>query len=64
MQVNALGALNLTRALLSHFRERKTGTVLFISSIGPYMVEHIAGGAAYMASKAYIEGLLILNLIL
>ena len=44
-QVNFFGAVNLTRALLPHFRERRTGTIINISSI--------SGAAAYPGMSSY-----------
>ncbi|HEY9312761.1 SDR family oxidoreductase [Williamsia sp.] len=53
MAVNYFGAVNLTLALLPHMKERKTGHIVNVSSIGVQ-----ARGprfAAYIASKAALE---------
>ncbi|KAJ5698001.1 hypothetical protein N7462_000006 [Penicillium macrosclerotiorum] len=52
---NALGPLNLTRALLPYMRGRRTGTILFMSSVGVYY--GAPGASAYAASKGLLEGL-------
>ena len=49
-QVNFFGAVNLTRALLPHFRERRTGTVINISSISG--VGSFPGMSSYGSVKA------------
>lgn len=49
-QTNVFGALNVSRAFLPYMRERKTGTVVFIGSLGGW----ISGpGAALYASTKY-----------
>ena len=39
-QTNVFGALNVSRAFLPYMRERKTGTVVFIGSLGGWMCVH------------------------
>ncbi|CAD6586846.1 MAG: hypothetical protein CYPHOPRED_003690, partial [Cyphobasidiales sp. Tagirdzhanova-0007] len=56
---NFWSALHITKAFLPHFRERRTGTVVQISSV---TVEVGFGGlAAYSASKAALSGRSLLN---
>lgn len=52
---NFFGALDVTRAILPHFRSRKTGHIVNISSIGGFRA--IAGAAIYNATKFALEGL-------
>ncbi|KAJ5200187.1 Short-chain dehydrogenase/reductase SDR [Penicillium cf. griseofulvum] len=52
---NAIGPLNLTRAFLPYMRGRQTGTILFMSSVGPYY--GAPGASAYSGSKGLLEGL-------
>ncbi|KAK4862005.1 hypothetical protein LT330_003143 [Penicillium expansum] len=52
---NALGPLNLTRAFLPYMRSRRTGAILFMSSVGAYY--GAPGASAYSASKGLLEGL-------
>lgn len=47
------GAVALTRALLPHFRERKTGTIVQITSMGGIMTA--PGFGAYCAAKHALE---------
>ncbi|UOE47957.1 SDR family oxidoreductase [Mucilaginibacter sp. SMC90] len=52
--VNVFGLMNVTRAILPHFRERMSGTIINISSMGGRVT--IPGGALYNASKFAVEG--------
>ncbi|OQE47255.1 hypothetical protein PENCOP_c001G08364 [Penicillium coprophilum] len=52
---NAIGPLNLTRAFLPYMRERRSGTILFMSSVGAYY--GAPGASAYAGSKGLLEGL-------
>jgi len=54
LDVNLFGPINMTKALLPHLRERKTGTIIFIGSlfswygrpnVGPYAIsKHALAG--------------------
>src|SRR5262245_16954782 len=46
---NFFGALDVTRALLPHFRSRRAGHIVNISSIGGFRA--VAGAAIYNATK-------------
>uniref|UniRef100_A0A0W0FQU6 Short-chain dehydrogenase reductase sdr n=1 Tax=Moniliophthora roreri TaxID=221103 RepID=A0A0W0FQU6_MONRR len=50
---NFFGLVNLTCAFLPHFRARKTGTIINVSSQGTLWT--ISGGGIYAASKAAVE---------
>lgn len=50
---NFFGAINLSRAILPHFRERKTGTLIFMSSYTVWEGQPTPG--AYVASKGALE---------
>ncbi len=52
---NFFGALDVTRAILPHFRSRKTGHIVNISSIGGFRA--IAGAAIYNATQFALEAL-------
>jgi NAD(P)-dependent dehydrogenase (short-subunit alcohol dehydrogenase family) len=52
---NVFGLLNVTRAFVPYMRERRSGTVVNIGSIGGW--EGIAGAGLYCASKAVITTL-------
>lgn len=52
---NFFGALDVTRAILPHFRSRKSGHIVNISSIGGFRA--IAGAAIYNATKFGLEAL-------
>jgi NADP-dependent 3-hydroxy acid dehydrogenase YdfG len=54
LNTNLFGVLNVTRALLPHFRERKSGVVVFLGSSGG--MEGEPGAGAYCASKFALEG--------
>lgn len=52
--VNVFGLMNVTRAVLPHFREQKSGTIINISSMGGRVT--IPGGTLYNATKFAVEG--------
>lgn len=52
-ETNLFGPINLTRALLPHFREKRKGVLLFMSSIGAY--GGAVGAATYSSSKGALE---------
>jgi NAD(P)-dependent dehydrogenase (short-subunit alcohol dehydrogenase family) len=52
---NLFGLINVTRAFLPHFRERRSGTIVNLSSIGGLIGS--AGWGYYNASKFAVEGL-------
>jgi len=52
-QTNVFGAIALTQALLPHFRTRKAGHILNISTVGVYF--NYPQWGAYVASKAAID---------
>ena len=52
---NVIGLLDTTKAVLPHFRERKTGTIVNISSIGGKMTFPL--GTLYHGTKWAVEGL-------
>lgn len=54
LQVNLTGAFALTKALLPQMRERKDGSILFISSLSAYM--GLTYVSAYGAAKAGVTG--------
>jgi NAD(P)-dependent dehydrogenase (short-subunit alcohol dehydrogenase family) len=51
---NLFGTINTTRALLPHFRAKKSGVIVYLGSLGGIAGE--VGGAAYCASKFALEG--------
>ncbi|PVH93887.1 NAD(P)-binding protein [Periconia macrospinosa] len=51
---NLFGVVNVTRALLPHFRAKKSGVIVYTGSLGGIAGE--VGGAAYCASKFALEG--------
>lgn len=53
--VNFFGLAALTRAVLPHMRERRTGTIVNISSVGGFV--GFAGSGYYAATKFAVEGL-------
>lgn len=55
---NLFGAINVTRALMPHFRSRKAGVVVFIGSLSGWRGDGVAG--AYCGSKFALEGILSL----
>ncbi|KAF3039684.1 hypothetical protein E8E12_001092 [Didymella heteroderae] len=52
---NVFGTIKTTKALLPYFRERKAGTMVFISSLSGW-IGH-AGCSAYAGSKFALEGI-------
>jgi NAD(P)-dependent dehydrogenase (short-subunit alcohol dehydrogenase family) len=52
---NVIGLLDVTRALLPHFRNNKSGTIINISSIGGKMAFPL--GALYHGTKFAVEGI-------
>jgi NADP-dependent 3-hydroxy acid dehydrogenase YdfG len=52
---NVIGLLDVTKALLPHFRENKSGTIINISSIGGKMTFPL--GALYHGTKFAVEGI-------
>ena len=54
-ETNLFGALNVTRAVLPHFRERRSGHVIQISSLSGVVPN--PGEGAYAASKFALEGI-------
>ncbi|KAJ5501855.1 Short-chain dehydrogenase/reductase SDR [Penicillium fimorum] len=55
LRSNAIGPLNITRAFLPFMQGRRTGTILFMSSVGAYY--GAPGASAYAGSKGLLEGL-------
>ncbi|KAL7931888.1 hypothetical protein V8C35DRAFT_329264 [Trichoderma chlorosporum] len=54
-ETNVFGPLETTKAVLPHFRERKTGTNVFISSISGWSGMEFNGG--YSGTKFALEGM-------
>lgn len=52
-KTNLLGPINLTRAVLPHFRAKKNGTLLFMSSVGAWY--GAIGATAYCSTKGALE---------
>lgn len=52
--VNVFGVMNLTKAILPHFRENKGGTIINISSMGGRVAFPV--GSLYHATKFALEG--------
>jgi NAD(P)-dependent dehydrogenase (short-subunit alcohol dehydrogenase family) len=55
MRVNVFGPLNVTRSFIPMMRAAKTGTLLFVGSVGVYY--GAPGASCYSGSKGLIEGL-------
>ena len=53
-EVNCFGTLNLTKAMLPHFRQRKSGHILNVSSVGGFT--SFPGTGIYCATKFALEG--------
>jgi NAD(P)-dependent dehydrogenase (short-subunit alcohol dehydrogenase family) len=54
-ETNFFGPVNVTNALLPHFRAQKAGTIIFIGSIAAWGAA--PGSGAYCASKAALASL-------
>ncbi|TVY20858.1 putative oxidoreductase YusZ [Lachnellula arida] len=52
-KTNLFGTINVTRSLMPHFREKKSGVVVFIGSMQGWKGDAVAG--AYDSSKAALE---------
>ncbi|KAJ3562735.1 hypothetical protein NP233_g9391 [Leucocoprinus birnbaumii] len=59
---NVFGALNVSRAFLPYMRERRTGTVIFIGSIGGW--RSVPNAGLYAATKWTTRGKLIDTIVL
>ena len=57
LDVNLRGTLYMTQALIPHFRSRKSGSVVNMSSVSAQRGGGIFGGPHYSAAKAGILGL-------
>lgn len=55
LDVNVIGLLATTKALLPHFRQQRSGTIVNVSSMGGRITFPL--GTAYHASKFAVEGL-------
>ncbi|KAF4341542.1 oxidoreductase yusZ [Fusarium beomiforme] len=53
-ETNVFGPIKVTRALLPHMRERRSGTMVFISSLSGWVGHMLTG--AYAGSKFALEG--------
>ncbi len=53
-QTNTFGVINTTRAILPHFREKKSGIVVFIGSSGGWAGE--LGAGPYCGTRFGIKG--------
>ncbi|MDE1163302.1 MAG: oxidoreductase [Acidobacteriaceae bacterium] len=54
-ETNVFGLVQMTQAVLPHFRERRSGNILFLSSIGGLV--GLPGWAFYNSTKFAVEGL-------
>lgn len=57
LDVNLRGTLYMSQALIPHFRSRKTGSIINMSSVSAQRGGGIFGGPHYSAAKAGILGL-------
>ncbi len=57
LDVNLLGTLNMSQAVIPHMRGRKTGSIVNMSSVSAQRGGGIFGGPHYSAAKAGILGL-------
>ena len=53
-ETNVFGTIKITRAVLPHFRTRKSGTLVFISSSSGWQGDPFS--SAYSGSKFALEG--------
>lgn len=53
-ETNVFGPLKVTRAILPHLRERRSGTIVFISSLSGWVGHQFTG--AYASSRFALEG--------
>lgn len=53
-ETNVFGPIKVTRAVLPHMRARKSGTMVFISSLSGWVGHQFTG--AYAGSKFALEG--------
>ena len=53
-ETNTFGPIKVTRAILPHFRQRKSGVMVFVSSLSGWVGHGYTG--AYAASKFALEG--------
>lgn len=56
METNFFGVVNMTRALLPHFRDRRAGRIVNITSVAG-IAAFAPGASVYTASKFAVEGL-------
>jgi len=54
-ETNVFGALKTTQAVLPHFRQKRSGTIVFIGSM--YGLVGVAGASPYAGSKFALEGI-------
>ena len=57
LDVNLLGTLNMSQAVIPHMRDRKTGKLVNMSSVSAQRGGGIFGGPHYSAAKAGVLGL-------
>jgi len=53
-QTNVLGAANVTRVVLLHFRKNRSGVIAFMGSLAGWA--GVPGASAYCATKFAIAG--------
>lgn len=57
LNVNLLGTLNMSQAVIPHMRGRKTGSLVNVSSVSAQRGGGVFGGPHYSAAKAGVLGL-------
>jgi NAD(P)-dependent dehydrogenase (short-subunit alcohol dehydrogenase family) len=57
LDVNLTGVLNLSQALIPHFRQQKAGSIACMSSVSAQRGGGVFGGPHYSAAKAGVLGL-------